>query len=297
MKVLLLWNMGGAFTPVAQRLAENENDDVLVIKTRDFDGYGHVSMLNDNAMLSSSPKQYYKDIIKSIRKFKPDVIHVAGSIKSLVLSRCLTLRTPIFFTYHGDEIRGRKSAHGETKLADQIAVTTQDLKQYGQVINRPIGLHFYDRKVGRNNLKALMFYNDYWFQDTRPLAQKWCKERGMELTIIDLRQPEQRIPYDKMPEVYSEYTYFLDFKGHGKEKFALSKAALEASACGCIIVHDSDLNRYYLPDEINPPIADDWIDMYLDLKKASVWKGIKRVPRILLGVLRWGTGKLEWHRK
>ena len=295
MKVLILWNMGGAFTPVAQQLIESEKDDVRVIKTGEFNGYGHTHIIGHKARLSPTPKQYYKDIINVIRKFDPDVIHVTGSIKSLIVARLITPRTPVYFTYHGDEVRGRKSAHAETKLADSVSVTTPDLRDYGVFIDRPIGKHFYDRG-GRDDNAALFIYNDYWFEDTRPLAKKWCEDRGKDLTVLDVSKKENRIPYEEMPEFYSKFTFFLDFKGHVKDRFALSKAAIEAAACGCTIVHDSDLFKFYLSDDLKIVTAQDYIGLYRDMKRASIWIGLMRIPRILLGILRWGTGRLDWYR-
>ena len=142
-------------------------------------------------------------------------------------------------------------------------------------------------KGGRVPNTALAFYASNYIHDTRPMMQEWCESRDIELTMIDRSNPENHIPHTSMPELFSSFEYYLDFKGHGKEQYALSRSAMEAMTCGCKVVHDSDTTKEVDPKSIKPIKPADYLGLYKMMKKPSRWKAIKRTPRVFIGLFRW----------
>jgi hypothetical protein len=172
-------------------------------------------------------------------------------------------------------------------------VTTPDLQQYGTWIDRVVDDYFHYRG-GRNPDTALMYYSPHYYVDSRKAAYKWCAERGITLTLIDRSDPNyEPIPNKEMPFVYSAHEYYLDWKGQKDEIEALSRAALEAMACGCKVVHDQDTEKIITPENYRLGQSQDYIDLYETLSKASYWKAIKRYPRVFRGLIDWARGRAE----
>jgi len=289
MKLLVLWNCAGAFTPVIKWM-KDRGHEVRVVTRNQFDEFGHTRKF-DSSIMVDSPKDYYLSGIRQIRHIRPDVVHISSHMKMLTLARLFAMRTPIVLSYHGDHVRGRNGPHSEAQLADLVTVTTPDLADYGQWIDRPIDNMFYDRG-GREPQTALGFYAENWLSDTRPVMETWCEERGIRLTLIDRsREDFDPIPWAKMPAFLSRFEYFLDFKGFVGEQFALSKTALEAMACGCKVVHDGNPDTFISDYKLVHP--QEYFELYSTLERASVWKAAKRLPRVFLALLKWGIGRLD----
>lgn len=272
MRVLFCWNTAATFNSVADWLIDNGHDARIIM--RESLDLGDCTKTHRAGIVVDTPNDYYREVIHQIREFKPTHIHVSSSIKCLLISRILAPRTPIIFSYHGTDIRGREKAHKETSVADYVTVTTPDLARYGKWIDRPSDPIFYYRG-GRVQNTALMLYNGNFILDQRELAKEWCRERNISLTILDRTDPNYKmIQYIDMPEVYSKYEYYLDFKGFIGKQFALSKAAIEAFQCGCEVFHDSDLNNPL--NNIKLSGVDEYIELYIRLQRNGLFTGIKR---------------------
>lgn len=284
MKVLYLWNTAGVFSPVANWLNENGHEAKILARWA-FDIYEQTSSL-DCAVMVNSARDFYKASIKLIRSFKPDIIHVSGSLKALAIARTFAWRTPIVMTFHGADVRNpdKKPSVVATRLADFIHVTTQDLAPYGTWIDRPLDPMFHyrgDRQAGT----ALMFYKSHFMTDQRELARMWCAGKEIELDILDELHPDFPIPNKDMPALFSKYEYYLDMKGHVGDLYALSKTAREALACGCKVLHEANLEvvlRDYVAVE-----PETYLDLYETFKRASLWKMLKRLPRVAYYVMRF----------
>ena len=276
MRVLYLWNTAGVFTPVAEHIMDNGGDAKIVARY-DFDIYRHTQDSRAAHMVNTT-RDFYLASLRLIRSFKPDIIHISGSVRMLVLARTLAWRTPIVFTYHGSDVRNPtgKPHRETTQLADYITVTTPDLAQYGHHIERPVDPLFYDRG-GRREKTALMFYKTHFYADKRNMAVHWANDRAILLTVLGEEHPDFPIPYHQMPDLLSRYEYFLDWKDQKGELQALSKTAIEALACGCKVVHDSDVNRAILPEEWEDCGVQPYIDLYGSLERASWRKALRRL--------------------
>ena len=283
LRVLFLWNTAGALVPVADWLLENGHA-ARIIMNRNFDIFGQTSNSPAAKMVSSS-KEYWFEVTRQLLLYHPTHIHVNASLPSLVLARLLCPDTPIVFQYHGGKIRYRDSAHEETALADKVIVSTPDLSDYGEWFDRPVDKMFYDRGI-RKVGTALMFYATYFMKDLRTEAKEWCENRGVDLTIVE-RGKHEDIPYLQMPAFLSQYEYFLDFKGYGDPK-AISRLAIEAYACGCKIVSDTDPSREITDYELPKPEI--YVDLYNSLDNPPI--SFSRMNLAFRGLLRWASGNL-----
>lgn len=289
MKILYLWNTAGVFTPVAEWLIDNGHDAKIVHRTS-FDIYKQTSKSRAAVMVGRA-LHFYTTALKLIRSFKPDIIHISSSVKMLVLARALAWRTPIIFTYHGSDARNPTGKpHPQVSgLADYIHVTTPDLKPYGNWIDRPIDPAFYYRG-GRQKGTALLFYKSHFFVDNRSVAQEWCNERGIKLMVLDDSHPQFPIPNDLMPIVLSKCEFYLDWKNQKDELYALSKTALEALACGCKVIHDSDTEHIIYPHNFQNVGVEPYITLYKSLPKSSwsvsVRRSLTKTIRYLIGFWR-----------
>jgi hypothetical protein len=212
----------------------------------------------------------------------------------LILARALAWRTPIVMTFHGTDVR---NPSGETlptaKLADFIHVTTPDMKPYGVWIDRPIDPMFYDHET-RETKTALMFYSDHFYKDKRQEARDWCAARGITLTVLDKSVPDFKpIPNHEMPEFLSKFEYLLDWKDQKGELQALSKIALEALSCGCIVIHDSDPTYPIFPESVQIESVEKYFRLYESLPRATWSKALKRLPRVGWEFLRMLLGRVK----
>ena len=238
MRLLVIANTAGIMTPVAKYMNDNGHE-ARIVQRKAFEQFG-LTEESGCGILVDSPSDLYKEIRSQIENLRPDVIHVNSIMKGLVVARYYAPSTPIVFTYCGTDVRGRRKAHPETSLADLVTVATPDLQKYGLWIDRAIDPMFYYRR-NRKEGTAFGIYADYWLKDTRPLMQEWCDKRGVELTLLDRTNPDHTpIEHHHMPTILSSFEYYLDFKGITG---ALSRAAIEAIACGCKVIHDSDLDK------------------------------------------------------
>jgi hypothetical protein len=294
MRVLYLWNTAGVFTPVADWLIENGHDAKIVMRSM-FDIYRH-TQVSQAAIMVDTPRDFYRMTVKMIRNFKPDIIHISSSLEGIVISRAIAWRTPIIFSYHGSDARDTtgKPHKVVVRLADYIHVSTPDLQSYGNWIDRPIPTIFYYRG-GRKLNTALMFYKSHFYADKRDMAREWSRKHGIELTILDELHPGFPIPNDQMPELFSKFEYFLDWKDQKDELYALSKTALEALSCGCKVIHDSNLEKPILPSEFKTVGVEPYITLYKTIKKASLWKTFRRLFYTAIAVF-WMLSKRGFGR-
>lgn len=293
MKVLVLWNTAGAFSQIARWMNESGHGARIVMRLC-FDVFKHTANSGCGVLVDTAP-DFYKEGMRQILKWRPDIIHSSSSIKMLILARMLAPRTPIILSYHGSDVRHSPTGkvHPMAELADFIHVVSPDLQQYGVWIDRVVDDYFY-YKGGREPNTALMYYSPHYYVDSRGPALEWCAQRGITLTIIDRTKPDfVPIPNKEMPELYSTHEYYLDWKGQKDEIDALSRSALEALACGCKVVHDSDIDTIITTDNYKLARVDDYLELYESMERASLWKAIKRYPRVLKGLIDWARGRAE----
>lgn len=279
MNILFVHNTAGALTPVADWLVDNGHKAVIFLNS---DLFG-LSSYSPNAHVTQS-RAIYETLIEYVFYNNPDVIHISTAHSYVSFIRLFTQRIPIVFMYHGSEARTRAkvglSPRLEISWSDKILVSTRDLSAFGEWYDRPVP-SFFRYTGGRVKGSALMIYADFFAEygkDHRELAREVCSNLGLDLTIRQ-RRNENPIPHIDMPKLYSQYEYFLDFKGHDSDKtFALSKSALEAMSCGCKVLQDRDPYTILLPEEYlqGEELLRRYSDLYASLSKESYAKVIPR---------------------
>jgi hypothetical protein len=289
MKLLVAQNTAGALTPVVDWLVDKGHSAKILVSQDIF----ALSSYSPNAQIFPR-RLLYEKLIEHMFENSPDIIHINTAHILIPFVRLFTQRTPIVFMYHGSEARTRGnlglSHRKEVLWADRIIVSTQDLIDFGDWFDRPIPSYF-RYTGGRVKGSALMIYAEFfgkYGKDQRELARKVCDTLGLNLTIREKRN-ENPIPNNEMPKLYSQYEYYLDFKGlDTKETFALSKCALESMLCGCKVLQDSDP---YCPVDSKEHLKGEELfvqyeAMYDSLEKSSylfiIPRFIKAIGRIVM---------------
>jgi len=97
-----------------------------------------------------------------------------------------------------------------------------------------------------------------------------------------------------MPSILSGHEYYLDWKDQKGELEALSKTALEALACGCKVIHDSDLDKEINASEMFWVTPEDYFALYQELlQERSDLKAVLRIPRLCWHLARLFFAKLR----
>ncbi len=276
MRVLYIWNTAGVFTPVARWLSQNGHEARIIMR-KEYDPYG--SSISEHALIVEGAKPFYDSILTLLHEFKPDVIHLNSIWQLMPFVRLHALSIPIIFQYHGPHGLGKKKArHEEALLADKIIVSSKNLQRFGDWYDRPVDSLHFQYKGGRKPKTALMMYCSQNLIDERDLARQFCNERGIELTIIN--RDHEAIPFEDMPDFLSKFEYYLDFKGHIKIP-VLSKAALEALQCGCLVVMDASLEVVTdISDIVKNNLPEDYEKLYNSISR-SKWQILQSLPRLV----------------
>ena len=279
MNIMFVHNTAGALTPVADWLVDNGHKAVIFLGIDLFE----LSTYSPNARMKGT-RALYEMVIEYIINTGPDVIHINSGHAFIPFIRLFTQRIPIVFMYHGSDARTRTklglAPRRVISWADKVLVSTPDLGDYGEWYDRPVP-SFFRYTGGRVKGSALMIYAEFFAEygkDKRKLAREVCSKLGLDLTIRQ-RRNENPIPHSEMPKLYSQYEYFLDFKGHDSDKtFALSKSALEAMSCGCIVLQDKDPYIPIIPADYlkGEELLQRYVDLYAGLRKESYAKVIPR---------------------
>ncbi|MFW9807598.1 MAG: hypothetical protein ACFFFK_12790 [Candidatus Thorarchaeota archaeon] len=266
MKILYLHNSSGAFVAVIEWLIENDHEVIVLIEGCE-DKTHHTTRFSQTIAIDNRA-EFLQKIVSRIESFDADLIHVTDDLESLKLARQSAPLTPIVFSIHSASIVDTFENQEQLKQADRVLASTPDiLPKLAPILNA----EWYDRPTpkwfrytgGRKEGTALMIYSQTFPKDYRDLAKSWCKERKIELTILN--RDETHYNHRDMPDIYSRFEYVLDFKGYEDHPESLSKVAKEAALCGCKIVHDSNLQKVILPGELPRVTADKFINLYKEL--------------------------------
>ena len=258
-------------TPVADWLNENGHEARIVMGEQ-YDTFGLTSR-SKHARMVPEGASFYDALRDEVDALQPTHIHVNGSLNGLTVARAEAPYAPSVFQYHGGDVRGRNYIHLRVRLlADKVIVSTKDLDIYGEWYGCPVEKRF-QYQGGREEGTALIILPPTIHFDFSRQAKEYARRHGLKLTIVDCTKGE-RIPSEEMPEFLSKFEYYLDFKGVRKAG-TLSKAAMEAFAIGCKVVHDSDLNHVITEYGIRTP--QDYLNLYRSQRRPSLAKTAARL--------------------
>lgn len=136
MKVLHIWDVAGIGTRLARYVNENGLGSSYVVKRKSHDKMNICSELDCNVLVGGRYRKFILSVIYHLIIFRPDIIHVHGWDKGVLLGRLVGLRTFIIMHYHGTDIRGKdirgKVIPGYVKrFSSKIIVSTKDLLRNG----------------------------------------------------------------------------------------------------------------------------------------------------------------------
>lgn len=265
MRVLHIWNTAGVASTIAKYQRKVLGWDSYVITRKKFDPFGYTETAGVGVALNSNK---YAFVLRSIlMAHKYDLVHVHSLDKILPILNIIKRNNILH--YHGSDIRGQWNVTFKKFLynrANIVLVSTPDL--YNEVpqtlkgkkvfylpnpvdteIFKPLNIRRLDKglvivKKGRKHMWPLI----------KKHADKLSREYDVEYDV--LFADETPVPYQEMPVLLNKYKYFFDIP-HGFTSLeevipALSKTALEALACGAIVLSPFFGEIWGLPREHHP---------------------------------------------
>ncbi len=223
MKILHIWDLAGVANITAKFMDRLYGTESYVMTRRVFDQFGwniYTKPLNDGATMF---------ILKSLLKAREyDIIHVHALDKVVPFLKIL-YRKPVVIGYYGSSMRERwKARKKQWSRADLILYSTKDLltdetPKEAMWFPCPIDTDLFYPRPDFHRGTAVSF--EY---DANDLATKYAQNFGLMLTIS-----KRNVSYLEMADFLSRYEFYIDVKRwRGKVTEAVSKAGLEAMACG-----------------------------------------------------------------
>ena len=241
MKILHVWDQAGVGSLLCLYLKQHGHN-ALLLHRKVFDKFGiyhYYSKFNVVRLVLGGPMNFYVTVLKTIKKLKPDILHV-HSLDNLLIFRPLLRKMRVVVHFHGSELRqGRVKIFKRIK-SSLVLVSTPDLLDYikdAEWLPNPVDLQLFKPLGKPRRHKAIYFKLSY--ED----PNEAIKRSPIPVDIV-----ERCIAYPELPSILNDYEYFLD-------RYAIpyySKTALEALACGCKVIRwDGQIIRD-LPLNHNP---------------------------------------------
>ncbi len=249
MEVLHVWNTAGVPSVLSkyQRRLLKWNSRVIV--REDLDLFGYRNIYGEYLVVKRSKYRFLLSMFFIARN--SDLIHIHSLDKIAPVARMLYgRRKKIVIHYHGTIIRKKwRERERFYKHADLIIVSTPDLLEdvpepyVGRVdyLPNPVDTELFRPLSLPRKEKALLiikYGRKHRWKDIRIVAEDLSKRYGIDYETIFV--DNRPIPHHEMPRVLNRYKYFFDIHHgfHDYEKIipTLSKTALEALACGTIVI-------------------------------------------------------------
>ena len=270
----------------------------IVRKEQDYFGFNEYYKKYGTSIRGKSVLWFY--IYLSLYLFfkRPKVIQIHASIRILKLinkfKRFIFYKPYIIFHSHGGDTRGLGIEDWLLKNCNDVIVSTEDLRTHNKFIhiNSPVDydLFFPDYNLEKSN-KAL-YINNFLQLEPKGLldvAMGFAYKQDLDLTVLNRMSSMKKkiesleeylhvdkkqgafIPYKEMGDYYRKFEYFLDFKGLTRIKTmhpVFSKAAIEASFCGCVIAQED--GKIHFPHNVKEWFSDGNIGF--ELYYYSLWR-------------------------
>ena len=259
LKILHVWNTAGVASVIAKFTDRGFGTESTVITRR---GADRVGLTNYGTAFDDGPAHFFLRALWRARG--ADIVHV-HSLDRMVPWVKRLFGKPVVMHYHGTDIEGRwEEKRGRWERADYLAVSTPNLLEGGpgSAVHMPNPVDtdiFKPGPADRDPGSALAFR--YGMDDE---SAELAKKMGLNLTMVD----RFAVPHDKMAELLSKYSYFIDLRRPPGRPVARSvgRAALEALASGTKVVDWSGRVIDELPPENRPTaVAARWHEVYLCL--------------------------------
>jgi len=262
-RVLHVWNTGGAASVIAKfsdRLYETRS---TVIAREAADPVG---LTTYGRTYGDGAARFFLRALTMSRS--ADVVQVHSLDRLVPWLKRFYPNKPVVMYYLGSDIRGiwdRKAPRW--KKADFVGYTTSDLAEGAPDVAKqifcPVDTDVFPPAPGPRKANSALSIR-YGMDEE---VERYAKEKGLDLTTVE----RGGVPYSKMPELLSQFEYFLDFRrpvGRRTPVECLGKAALEALSRGCKAVDWEGRVYSGLPPENRPEnVAATWIEVYRRLAK------------------------------
>jgi hypothetical protein len=262
MRVLHIWNPA-AVPSILSKYLRTKGILSDVIMRKSFDGFGFEKAYSENTKYHnvSSLKFYFLALKKSNNY---DIIHVHSIDKIVPLIKLYT-RKPVLLHYHGTDIRGLGNSilkKTYSRFSDIVLVSTLDLLSdipSAIYLPNPVDLDlFHDKNKIRKKNSAIFFLTYPDHEGVLKTVNTTVEKMKLNLLVYNRRFKNEKVPYLRMPNLFSSYEYFLD-RIILKD---LSKTALEALASGVKVIKDDKIFSQ-IPKEHNPyTVVKRLIDIY-----------------------------------
>jgi len=264
-KILHIWNTAGVASVIAKFVDRNFGTTGAVITRKAVD---RVGLTTYGRAYDDGAARFFARALWMARR--ADLVHVHSLDRIVPWVKRLYIK-PVVMHYHGTDIEGRWQEKKERwERADYVAVSTPNLLEGAPAsavhVPNPVDTDiFKPGGAGRDPRSALSFR---YGMDVE--AQEAAGKLGLNLTLME----RWSVPHDKMPEVLSKYAYYIDMRKPPDHVVARSvgRAALEALACGCMVVDWSGRVIEWLPRENDPSeVAAKWHGIYLELLNRTAY--------------------------
>jgi hypothetical protein len=261
-RVLHVWNTAGVASVIAKFTDRGFQTSSTVIARKAADRVGLTSY---GRTYPDGPTKFFARALLMARRF--DLIHV-HSLDRIVPWLKTAYGKPVVMHYHGTDIEGRwDEKEGRWKKADYVAVSTRNLLEGGPAsavcIPNPVDTDLFRPGVGGADPRSAVSFRYGMDAEAEAIASRL----DLKLTWLE----RWSVPYSKMPETLSHYSYYIDMRkppGHIEAR-SVGKAALEALAMGLRVVDWEGNVIEGLPKENEPMgVAARWNEVYGGLLSA-----------------------------
>jgi glycosyltransferase involved in cell wall biosynthesis len=258
-RILHVWNTAGVASVIA-KFTDRQFGTHSVVMTRK--AADRVGLTTFGKAYSDGPALFFARALLMARS--ADLVHVHSLDRLVPWVKWLYDR-PVVLHYHGTDIEGRwAEKESRWAKADFIAVSTPNLLERAPssavYVPNPVDTDIFKQSGRSSDPNSAISFR--YGMDAE--AEATARKLGLALTWVD----RWSVPHEKMPELLSRFSYYIDMRKPPEhaEARSVGKAALEALACGCRVVDWAGKVIEGLPAENDPVnVAARWREVYLGL--------------------------------
>jgi glycosyltransferase involved in cell wall biosynthesis len=258
-KILHIWNTAGVASVIAKFSDRGFGTASRVITRKEAD---RVGLTTYGRAYSDGAAMFFARALTMARG--ADLVHVHSLDRTVPWLKRLYGK-PVVLHYHGTDVEGRWKEKKERWIrADFIAVSTANLLDGGPPsavhVPNPVDTDLFRPRGKPQDPKSAVSFRYGMDHEAQMAAMKL----GLNLAWLE----RWSVPHDRMPEMLSNYAYYIDMRRPPAHVTARSvgRAALEALACGLKVVSWEGKVIDALPQGNEPmAVAARWNETYAKL--------------------------------
>jgi hypothetical protein len=262
LKVVHVWDTAGVSCIFSKYLRKIGVESCVVGKsTKDHDAFGFLRFYGELGVPSNDDAVYMREVWRQVDR--ADIVHV-HSLPELV-PKFHAAGKKVVLHYHGTELIWKPDLNNRSG-ADKILITTENLRQHcpsAELLPNPIDTDHFTPSAGDRNGGWLLFKIRYLIMD------KILEHLGPGYNPTIHDRDANPVTYAEMPKFLCRFSGLIDMKydiHYGHMVDVMSKAGLEALACGLSVLNSKHQIIKGLPDVNKPELAAARLrEIYLDL--------------------------------